>query len=146
MTRRNAIAVLALAGVFLSTYLALYKLGFIGSLACGSGDCERVQASRWATFLGQPVAVWGVAFYLAMFGTSLAGSFQALAPSRAVSVALVLVSAWGVLFSGWLTWLEVAQIHAICRFCVVSALLVLVLFVLSVRELRMLEPPPRSGQ
>ena len=34
MTRRNAIAVLALAGVFLSTYLALYKLGFIGSLAC----------------------------------------------------------------------------------------------------------------
>lgn len=146
MTRRNAIAVLALAGVFLSTYLALYKLGLIGSLACGTGECERVQASRWSIFLGQPVAIWGVAFYLAMFGTSLAGSFPALARSRAVSVALVLVSGWGVLFSAWLTWLEVAEIHAICRFCVVSALLVLVLFVLSAWELRTPEAQPLSRQ
>ena len=136
MTRRQLIAVLALAGVFLATYLSLYKLGYVGSLACGTGDCERVQTSRWAIFAGAPVALWGVGFYVAMFGTAFAGSFGKLEESRLVSVALVLMSGWGVLFSAWLTYLEVARINAICRWCVGSAVLVLVLFVLSAAEFR----------
>lgn len=137
MTKRNTIAVLSLAGVFLAAYLSLYKLGYIGSLACGTtGDCEKVQLSKWAIFAGAPVALWGVGFYLAMFGASLAGSFGRLAESRAISVALVAMSGWGVLFSGWLTYLELAKIDAICRWCVGSAVLVLALFAVSVAELR----------
>ena len=77
-------------------------------------------------------------FYLGMFVTSLAGSFGRLAGARGVSALLVAMSGWGVLFSGWLTWLEIARIHAICRYCVMSAVLVLLLFVLSVRDLRAL--------
>ena len=136
MTRRNAIAALSLAGVFLATYLTLYKLGYIGSLACGSGECERVQASRWATFAGAPVALWGVGFYVAMFGASVAGSFGPLVASRTMSVALVTLSGWGMLFTGWLTYLELVKIEAICRWCVGSAVLVVALFVLSVGDLK----------
>lgn len=130
------IASLAFAGVFLATYLTLYKFGYVGTLACGTGDCEKVQTSHWAVFLGAPVALWGVGFYFAMFATAAAGSFGSLAESRAVSVALVGMSGWGVLFSGWLTWLEIARIGALCRYCVVSALLVLALFALSAADLR----------
>jgi uncharacterized membrane protein len=130
------IAVLSLGGVFLATYLLLYKLGYIPGLACGTGSCEVVQASRWAVFLGFPVALWGVAFYAAMFVVSSAGSFGALAASRAVGALLATISGGGVMFSGWLTWLEVAEIHAICRYCVVSAGLVVGLFALSVRDYR----------
>jgi len=130
------IAALALAGVFLATYLTLYKLGYIGTLACGTGECERVQTSRWAVLLGAPVALWGVGFYLAMFTAAAAGSFGALAESRAVGFALVAMSGCGVLFSGWLTYLEIARIHAICRYCVLSAALVLALFAMSVMDLR----------
>ena len=136
MTRRNVIAVLSLAGIFVATYLSLFKLGYVGSLACGTGGCETVQASRWSIFVGVPVALWGVAFYCGMFVTALAGSFGRLALSRGVSTLLVAMSGWGVLFSGWLTWLEIAKIHAICRYCVVSAVLVLVLFLLSLLDLR----------
>jgi uncharacterized membrane protein len=136
VTRRNIIAVLSLAGVFLATYLSLFKLGIVGSLACGTGQCELVQASKWATFAGAPVALWGVGFYLAMFGASVAGSFGPLMESRAVSIALVVMSGWGVLFSGWLTYIELVKIEAICRWCVASAILVLALFALSVGELR----------
>jgi uncharacterized membrane protein len=131
-----AIAVLALAGVFLATYLTLYKLGYIGTLACGTGECEKVQTSRWSVLFGAPVALWGVGFYVALFATATAGAVGALAESRAVSLALVAMSGFGVLFSGWLTYLEVARIHAICRYCVLSAALVLVLFALSVTDLR----------
>lgn len=129
------LATLSLAGVFLATYLTLYKLGYLGSLACGTGDCEKVQTSKWAFFLGLPVALWGVGFYVAMFGISVAGSLGARVESRTISIALVAVSGWGVLFSGWLTYLEIAEIHAICRYCVVSASLVLVLFVVSGADL-----------
>ena len=136
MTRRMAIAVLSLAGVFLATYLTLYKLGYIETLACGTGSCEVVQASRWAKLLGLPVALWGAGFYFGMFVLSFAGTTERFAESRNVSLALALMSSWGVIFSGWLTYVEVARLHAICRFCVGSAVLVLALFALSALDLR----------
>ena len=137
MTRRMTVAVLALAGVFLASYLMLFKLGYIPGLACGTGDCEVVQSSRWAMFLGFPVAAWGVLFYAAVFLVAAAGSFGTLADSATVGRLLAFMSGAGLAFSAWLTYLEVAEIHAICRFCVVSAVLVTVLFALSVRDLRL---------
>ena len=59
------VGMLAFIGMFLSTYLTLYKLGYIGTLQCAVGSCETVNTSRWATFLGLPVAAWGVGFYVA---------------------------------------------------------------------------------
>ncbi|MCX5763772.1 MAG: vitamin K epoxide reductase family protein [Gemmatimonadetes bacterium] len=136
MNKRQAIAALSLVGFFLASYLTLYKLGYIGTLACGTGGCETVQLSKWGDFLGMPVAAWGALFYLAMCAAAICAEFEWVATQRLLGVAMTLMSGWGVLFSGWLTWLEIARIHAICRYCVVSALLVVVLFVLSVREWR----------
>ena len=72
-------ALIALAGIFVALYLTLYKLGYIGTLACAVGSCETVQTSKWATFLGFPVAAWGVAYYIAVLAISLAGLTPALA-------------------------------------------------------------------
>lgn len=142
MTRRMAIAVLSLAGAFLATYLTLYKLGYLQTLACGTGSCEVVQASRWSKLFGFPVAMWGVGFYLAMFVLALAGSFGRLADSPVVGRALAALSGFGLVFSGWLTYIEVARLHAICRYCVTSAGMVLVLFILSALDARGLAPEP----
>jgi uncharacterized membrane protein len=136
VNKRQAIAALSLAGFFLATYLTLYKLGYIGTLACGTGGCETVQLSKWGDFLGMPVAAWGALFYVAMCAAAICAEFEWVASPRLLSRAMTLMSGWGVIFSGWLTWLELARIHAICRYCVVSAVLVFVLFVLSVLELR----------
>lgn len=136
MNKRMVIAALALAGIFLSTYLALYKLGYIGALSCSVGSCETVNLSRWATFFGLPVAVWGVGFYLSVFTVAFAGTVDRFSKSAWVSHALLGLTAWGVLFSSWLTYLELFVIHAICMWCVVSAILVVVLFVLSIAEWR----------
>jgi len=130
------IAALALAGVGLATYLAMYKLGFIGTLACGSGGCETVQLSRWATFLGLPVAIWGVGFYVALFALALLGTTDRFVDEAWVSHALLALTGWGVIFSTWLTYLELYVINAICVFCVVSAILVTVIFLVAVLEWR----------
>ena len=136
MTKRMIIAALALGGVGLAAYLALYKLGYIGTLACGTGGCETVQLSKWATFLGLPVAVWGVGYYVAVFGVALLGTTARFEDEPWVSTALLVLTGWGVVFSAWLTYLELYVINALCRFCVVSAVLVSVIFVVSVFEWR----------
>ena len=131
MTRRMLTALVALVGVFVATYLAFYKAGFIGSLACGTGSCETVQQSPWANLLGLPVAVWGVGYYVAVFALAFAGTTDRWADDRRIPLVLMLLTAWGVIFSGYLTYLELFVIHAICRYCVVSAVLAVIVFALS---------------
>lgn len=140
MTRRMLTALVALVGVFVATYLAFYKAGFIGSLACGTGSCETVQQSPWANLLGLPVAVWGVGYYLAVFALAFAGTLDRWADDRRISLALLILTAWGVLFSGYLTYLELFVIHAICRYCVVSAVLAAVVFILSFLDWKRMAP------
>jgi uncharacterized membrane protein len=123
-------ALVALAGLFVAAYLALYKMGVIGTLTCSVGSCETVQLSRWSTLLGLPVAAWGVGYYAVVFALTLAAVQERFAESRGLSVALVVLTTWGVIFSAWLTYLELFVIHAICQWCVVSAVLAAVLFVL----------------
>ena len=127
---------LALIGVFVSTYLTLYKFGYIGSLQCAVGSCETVNTSRWATFFGLPVAAWGLGFYVSALALVFVGIQERYADSRALSLALVALTGWGVLFSGWLTYLELFVIDAICIWCVTSAVIVLVMFAVSVAEYR----------
>ena len=136
MRPRQVIAVLALAGSFVALYLTLFKIGVIGELTCSVGECETVNTSRWATFVGLPVAAWGLATYLVILFIALAGLSEAREDSPAISRVLVAISGWSVLFSGWLTYLELFKIHAICVWCVTSACIVTAIFIASVWDLK----------
>ena len=129
-------ALVALAGLFVALYLTLYKLGYIGTLVCSVGSCEVVQTSKWATLLGFPVATWGVAYYLAVLAVSLVGLVPGFADSLGISRLLAAMTATGLLFSLWLTYLELFVIEAICQWCVVSAVLATLLFVIALLDLR----------
>ena len=130
------VAALALAGIFISTYLTLFKLGVIGELSCSIGSCETVNTSRWATFLGLPVAAWGLLFYLDVFVIAVLGTSRRFEYEPVISIVLVAQAAIGVLFSAWLTYLELAVIHAICIWCVTSACIVVVILLLSIADLQ----------
>ena len=134
-----AIALLSLLGVFVSAYLYLYKIGKIGTLACGTGGCEAVQLSRWSSFLGVDVPLIGLIGYLGLFGLALAGLRPDLAGRRSVAVALLAASGVGVLFAGYLTYLELFVIHAICFWCVTSAVIITIVCVLAGFDLRRAE-------
>src|SRR5947207_13255969 len=130
------VAALALAGIFISLYLTLYKLGYIGELSCSIGSCETVNTSKWSRFLGLPVAAWGLLFYLDVFAVALIGTFQRFEDERIISIVLVAEAAVGVLFSAWLTYLELGVIHAICIWCVTSAVVVTLILVVILADLR----------
>jgi uncharacterized membrane protein len=132
------VAALALAGIFISLYLTLYKIGVIGELSCSIGSCETVNTSKWSTFLHLPVALWGLLFYLDVFVIALVGTIPRFENEFILSALLVGEAAIGVLFSAWLTYLELAVIHAICIWCVTSAGVVVAILFVSIADLRQL--------
>jgi uncharacterized membrane protein len=129
-------ALLALIGLFVALYLTMYKTGMIGSISCSIGSCETVNTSRWSTFLGLPVAAWGLGFYVTALAVAIIGSTDRWADERGPAVVMVALSGWGVLFSAWLTYLELFVIHAVCMWCVISAVIVTLIFITSVLDLR----------
>jgi len=137
MQRRMAVALLALLGLLLSVYLALHQMGLLGNLACGvGGGCEKVQASRWAFIAGIPVAAFGVGGYLAILVAALAGLQERWLDSATPARWLVLLSGAGVLFTAYLMGLEAFVIHAWCRWCLGSAAVIALIFVLSLFDRR----------
>jgi uncharacterized membrane protein len=136
MIYRMGAAVLSLVGLFVSAYLYLYKIGRIGTLACGAGGCETVQTSVWSRVAGVEVALIGVVGYALMLGVALAGLRPALTARRWPVQVLAALAGGGVLFTIYLTYLELFVIHAICRWCVGSAVIIVALFALALLELR----------
>lgn len=137
MTRRMWMAALSLLGIFIAAYLTLYHFGYIGTLACsGSGGCATVQLSKWSKLLGLPVATWGLGYYATVFALSILGLQDRFTESRPLALALVWLTGWGAAFSGWLTYLEAGPIGAWCQWCVVSAIVAALLFVVSLLDWR----------
>ena len=131
------IASLSLAGLFVALYLYLYKIGMIGTIACGTGGCETVQFSPQARFLGVEVSLIGVVGY----GVLLALAVLALQPRHAGVASwpanlLLVLSGGAVVFTVFLTYLELFVIHALCRWCVGSAAIIVLIFVLALRDRR----------
>ena len=136
MRYRQAIALLALVGLFVAMYLWLHALGYGGPIKCGTGGCETVQTSQWAVLFGFPVAFYGVIGYLAILVVALAALREKVLADRKWNALLMVVSTVGVLFTAYLTYLELFVIHAICRWCVGSAVIITVIWIVSLLSLR----------
>ena len=108
--------ILGITGIIVSLYLTYSKLTY-NPLFCGIGDCSTVQASEYSYFLGIPVAILGLFYYLAFFGFTLV-------PNK---IFLKLWVIWGIVFSTYLTYLEIYVIEAICMWCVISFIVVLLM-------------------
>lgn len=104
---------MALAG-----YLSV--TGWLGAspLYCSEGSaCDVVQSSRWASFLGLPVALWGFFLFAALARTALLRN-----PESRWSWAWLL-SLCGVSVSAYLTAISQFHLGATCAYCLGSSAL-----------------------
>ena len=134
--RAAAIGV-ALAGLGIATYLTIVHYAGGTPVCAVAHGCATVQQSVYATLAGVPVAVLGLGGYLAVLA--------ALArDGEGWRTAAAFLSLAGLGFSGWLTYVEVAILHAICIWCVGSAVCMALLSVLTVVRLVHPATPTRS--
>ena len=122
---------LVVVGAIDSAYLAWIK--YTGSVAAcsGIGDCEAVNSSRYAEFAGIPIAVFGLLAYLFLLGLLV---LEKVKPEweEGLLITEFGVTLLGAIYSLYLTYIEVAVLNAICPFCVVSAVAMILLFVVSI--------------
>ncbi len=113
---------LAITGLADSLYLSWLKLTGSTAICSDIGDCDVVNNSPYSEIGGIPVALLGAAVYLhiVIFLYAYRRSPQQVANVPMLVFGLTLV---GVLYSAYLTYLEIAVIKAICPFCVVSAII-----------------------
>jgi uncharacterized membrane protein len=134
VSKRQIIALLAVAGACVATYLTLFKLGIIGTLSCSIGSCEQVNTSKWSRLAGLPVAAWGIGFYLTVLVTAIVGTLPRFSDSRGLGRSLLVLATTGLVVSIYLTSLELFVIHAICMWCVISAIIATLIFFVSLGQ------------
>jgi uncharacterized membrane protein len=128
-TLQRAIAFLAALGIGIATYIAIADSGG-GSPVCiaGSHGCATVAKSSYSHLAGVNIAVFGIAGYALL----LASAFFADDAARFGGFILAL---GGFGYSVFLTYLEIFKIEAICQWCVASAVLMTILFLLNATRL-----------
>ncbi len=89
-----------------------------------------VANSPYARIYNLPVGYFGVVYYSYMFGLVALLAFDPF--SRGLRFGALAYSALGVCFSIYFMYLQIAFIHAFCIYCLVSAVMTLLLFVAAI--------------
>jgi uncharacterized membrane protein len=131
------IPVLSFLGIGIAAYLAYVETTHVQAVCGPVGDCNTVQQSEYARLFGVlPVGILGLAGYIAILLAWLVGRYGGKRPAQLASLALMVMTVFGVLFSIYLTFLEPFVIGATCAWCVSSAILMTALMWFSVIAVR----------
>jgi uncharacterized membrane protein len=109
-------AALAAVGLGIAVYLTVVHYSGGNPICASSHGCETVQHSRYAKLGGIPVAVIGLAGYVAVLSLLVRDR-----PDTRLAAAGATMVGFG--FSAYLTYLELFKIEAICQWCVASAVI-----------------------
>jgi uncharacterized membrane protein len=122
----------AVAGVGASSYLTAAHYTTTSILACsGSGaiNCAKVTTSPQSMLIGIPIAVLGLAWYLAMVVLNLPAAWRSTSPL--VTISRLVLAIGGMGFALYLIGAELLSIKAICLWCTTVHVLTFALFVLT---------------
>lgn len=119
-----ALGVLSFLGFLDASFLtAEHFLG--GTVPCSLGQCEAVLSSPYSSLWGIPVAIFGALFYLFVLSIVF---FTWETGKKKVTGLLLPAGFLAFLASFYFTYLQFFVIHAICWYCLFSALLSTTIF------------------
>ena len=125
----------------ISSYLTYVDLKGIPPLCLPLSDCNAVLSSAYSHFMGVPIALLGLLMYtvLTCLGFLL---LRKKNEGGLIALATFSLSLTGTLYSGYLFYLQLSEIHAFCTWCLASAVVVTTIMALS---LKMLFTPKIAG-
>ena len=134
------IAGLSLAGFLDSVYLTATH--YSGSIKCTLSGCTDVLTSSYASFWGIPVALFGAIYYFIIL---LAALLYIDRQAKISILAISILPIFGFIFTLWLLYLQIFVLKALCQYCLLSALISIILFILSlaiIKKNKSSESPP----
>jgi uncharacterized membrane protein len=143
------IQLLAVPGLLVAFYLLLYHNGALTATCTVGGweDCGLVSGpdAPYASIGPLPVALIGLVGYAVIFLLTWLPDWL---PSLNKYLPELLIGTIGLalLFTAGLTALEIFVIHAVCRYCLVSAAIILAMFILSFSYLRHVNRANSTGE
>lgn len=134
----RAIFILSIIGVLLAAYV-FQSFVRKSPIVCINSGCEIVRQSPYSYILGIPVPGVGLVGYslLALFAF-LRTVPSAKKNSEVFLKGILAISIFGVFFVSWFTYMEFFVIRGVCTWCAVSAVNMLIIFLLS-RKMYFLE-------
>jgi uncharacterized membrane protein len=129
----HVLLAISLVGIAISVYLTVVKLIGVAPICGPSGGCEVVEASRYSSIFGVPVALLGIGYSGAIAALAVNWSRRGPRPWLTYAYALGLV---GLLVEAYLVYLELFVIHAICLWCTAYGVTVLAGWLVTVVALR----------
>ena len=126
--------VLASLGILDASYLLVYKLTNNNAMCLGNGGCHDVNFSPYSQIAGIPVSLFGLAAYLVMAVILLLEGRLKIVKDNG-PLAIFGISLAGTVFTGYLTWIELYVIHKLCPFCMATAIIITLIFILAVIRL-----------
>ena len=126
--------VLTILGVADALYLLIYKLTGNPLMCLGNGGCHNVNFSAFSEINGIPVSVFGICAYLAILCILVLEARVKIVKENG-PLAIFGISLGGMAFTAYLTYLEIFVIHALCPFCVASAIIITFIFILAIIRL-----------
>lgn len=116
---------LSVLGLLVSAYLTFEHYTDSATLACSSNglmNCLKVTTSKWSEIAGVPVAVAGLAFFVAMALLCAPTRF-----ARDLGLLRVVGAVAGIVMVLWLVYVELFEVDAICLWCTAVHVITLLL-------------------
>lgn len=129
------IPILCIAGFIIAGYLFFKDTRDMDVFCDGVGDCQAVQHSQYSRLYGfMPVSAIGMLGYMFLLGLWILSIRSKDRLLQMASLAMPVLAVCGLLFSIWLTWLELYVIGAVCAWCLASAVVISLLFFTSIAQ------------
>lgn len=123
------IFILSLIGVIIATYVLQ---GFLRGkpIVCVNTGCELVRKNPASYLFGIPVPAFGLVGYICL---TILAFLRTVKEQKWQLQAMLGITLFGVCFVTWFTLTEIFVIHGMCTWCGISAIIMYVVFALTVK-------------
>jgi uncharacterized membrane protein len=133
---RRAIPSLGLAGIVISAYLTYIHYTKVSPICLGIADCDEVLASPYAQMWGVPLSLLGLLMYVALMLLGFLMLSNKVKRQDLIVMGTYTLAVAGTLFTLYLYYLEIFEIHAFCTWCIASSIVMFITLIISIMILR----------
>jgi uncharacterized membrane protein len=130
-----AISALGIVGIGISGYLTYIHYLNLSSICLFSAHCDAVLTSQYAQMWGIPLSLFGMVMYAVLTVMGLSSLWANKERQGLIALGTYGVALSGILFTGYLYYLEIFVIHAFCTWCIFSSIEIFTILLLSIINL-----------